>query len=51
MFFAGSETTTATLTWLFYYLANHPRVQHMLQAEIDAVLTDGRLATLEDKPK
>ncbi|XP_050734557.1 cytochrome P450 2L1-like isoform X1 [Eriocheir sinensis] len=51
LFFAGNETTTTTITWLFYYLANHPRVQHKLQAEIDSVLTDGRLATLEDKPR
>ncbi|XP_050734563.1 cytochrome P450 2L1-like [Eriocheir sinensis] len=51
LFFAGNETTTTTVTWVFYYLANHPRVQQKLQAEIDAVLTDGRLATLEDKPR
>lgn len=50
LFFAGSETTTSTLIWMFYYLAVNPRVQRKLQAEIDAVLPEGRLATLEDKP-
>ncbi|KAG0694975.1 Vitamin D 25-hydroxylase [Chionoecetes opilio] len=51
LFFAGSETTTSTLTWLLYYLATHPRVQDKLQAEIDLVLPEGQQATLDDKPR
>ncbi|XP_042218258.1 cytochrome P450 2L1-like [Homarus americanus] len=49
LFFAGSETTTITLTWMFYYLATYPEVQQKMQAEIDEVLPKGTLATLDDK--
>ncbi|KAG7164051.1 Cytochrome P450 2B19-like [Homarus americanus] len=49
LFFAGSETTTNTLTWLFYYLATYPEVQQKMQAEIDEILPKGTLATLDDK--
>ncbi|XP_071546777.1 cytochrome P450 2L1-like [Panulirus ornatus] len=51
MFTAGSETTTNTLTWLFYFLATYPEVQRKLQAEVDRVLPRGTLATLEDRPR
>lgn len=36
MFFAGSETTAAALTWTFYLLAAHPEAQARLRAELDA---------------
>ncbi|XP_045612488.1 cytochrome P450 2L1 [Procambarus clarkii] len=49
LFLAGSETTTTSMTWLFCYLANYPEVQNKLQAEIDQVLPQGTLATLDDK--
>ncbi|XP_042219419.1 cytochrome P450 2L1-like [Homarus americanus] len=49
LFLAGSETTTNTLTWLFYYLATYPEVQQKMQAEIDEVLPKGTLATLDNK--
>lgn len=49
LFFAGSETTASTLTFMFYYLANHPEIQKKLQAEIDLALPKGTLATLEDR--
>ncbi|XP_045133474.1 cytochrome P450 2L1-like isoform X2 [Portunus trituberculatus] len=51
MFFAGSETTVNTFTWLCCYLAAHPQVQRKLQAEIDEVLPGGALPTLAEKPK
>ncbi|XP_050695435.1 cytochrome P450 2L1-like [Eriocheir sinensis] len=51
LFFAGSETTTNTIIWASDYLAANPNVQQKLQAEIDAVLPKGVLATLADKPK
>lgn len=41
--FAGTDTTAATVAFLFYHLATHPRVQADLVAEIEA-------ATAPDPP-
>ncbi|GAB0493645.1 hypothetical protein MMPV_004930 [Pyropia vietnamensis] len=41
--FAGTDTTAATLAFLFYHLATHPKVQADLVAEIEA-------ATAHDTP-
>jgi cytochrome P450 len=35
---AGEDTTAHTLSWLFYFLSEHPEVQHKMQQEADAVL-------------
>lgn len=51
LFFAGSETTTNTLTFMVQYLAMHPDIQKTMQEEIDQVLPKGTLATLEDKAR
>ncbi|MFZ2487804.1 MAG: cytochrome P450 [Anaerolineae bacterium] len=50
MFFAGHETTANTLTWAFYFLSQNPAVLEALEYELDTVLTDGRLPTVEDLP-
>lgn len=50
MFFAGHETTAASLTWAFYLLATHPEVEEQLREEIWSVL-QGRAPTSEDLPK
>jgi cytochrome P450 len=47
IFFAGHETTAATLTWAFYLLSQHPEVEERVRAEIGSVL-DGRLPTFAD---
>jgi cytochrome P450 len=39
--FAGHDTSTSTLSFLFYELARHPRALERLQAEQDEVLGDG----------
>ncbi|MEU7634120.1 cytochrome P450 [Nocardia sp. NPDC049220] len=44
---AGSETTAATLAWVFGVLAEHPEVEARLHAEVDDVL-DGRPAEYAD---
>jgi len=36
--FAGHDTTTNQLTWLFYFLSQHPEVERKVLAEIDEVL-------------
>ncbi|CAG7822702.1 unnamed protein product, partial [Allacma fusca] len=38
LFFAGSETTSTTLSWICLYLALYPGIQRNLQAEIENVL-------------
>ncbi|MGW2046096.1 cytochrome P450 [Streptomyces sp. NPDC001858] len=38
---AGTETTSASLSWLFYELDRHPEFRERVEAEVDAVLPDG----------
>jgi cytochrome P450 len=49
---AGSETTGNTLAWACYLLAQHPRIQERLQAEVDLVLAgaDAGYETLSSLP-
>jgi cytochrome P450 len=47
IFFAGHETTAASMTWMFYLLSQHPQVEEQLRAEIKSVL-DGRAPTFAD---
>lgn len=39
IFFAGYETTTTTLSWVWYLLATHPAVREKLHTEISRVLS------------
>jgi cytochrome P450 len=50
IFFAGHETTAATLTWAFYLLSEHPEIEERLRAEIESVL-NGHSPTFADLPK
>jgi cytochrome P450 len=50
IFFAGHETTAATLSWAFYLLSEHPEVEERLRAELRSVL-DGRAPTFADLPR
>jgi len=49
LFLAGHETTASTLSWTWWLLAQNPRVEAKLHAELDAVL-GGRTPTLADLP-
>lgn len=51
MFFAGHETTANTLTWALYYLSQNPAILQELEREVDTVLADKHLPTLDDLPK
>ncbi|CAG7818681.1 unnamed protein product, partial [Allacma fusca] len=48
LFFAGSETMSTTLSWMFLYLALNPEVQRKVQAEIENVIGTN-LPTLDQR--
>jgi cytochrome P450 len=48
LFLAGHETTAIALTWTFHLLAQTPRAEAPLQAEVDEVLGDRTVPTFED---
>lgn len=50
IFFAGHETTAATMSWAFYLLSQHPEIEERLRAEVNNVL-NGRIPTFADLPK
>lgn len=47
LFLAGHETTASTLSWTWWLLAQNPRVEQKLHAELETAL-DGRAPTLDD---
>ena len=49
IFFAGHETTAATMSWAFYLLSQHPEVEERLRLELQTVL-NGRTPTFTDLP-
>jgi cytochrome P450 len=51
IFLAGHETTANALAWTWYLLSQNPEAEAKLHAELDAVLDDGRLPTVEDLPR
>lgn len=50
LFLAGHETTALVLSWTWWLLSHHPRVEEALAAEVEQVL-DGRLPGVEDLPR
>ena len=48
LFLAGHETTAIALTWTFHLLAQTPRVEALLQAEVDEVLGERAAPTFDD---
>lgn len=48
LLFAGHDTTTSTISFLFYELARHPDEVELLLAEQDRVLEGGRAPTAAD---
>lgn len=50
IFFAGHETTAATMAWAFYLLSQHPEIEERMRAEVNKVL-NGRPPAFTDLPK
>jgi cytochrome P450 len=50
IFFAGHETTAATLSWAFYLLSQHPEIEERVRAEVEDVL-NGRRPAFADLPR
>ncbi|MFB7475186.1 cytochrome P450 [Kitasatospora sp. NPDC056184] len=51
MLLAGTETTASQLSWTLRLLTAHPEALAAVQAEVDAVLPDGRPAGWDDLPR
>ncbi|MFY9316238.1 MAG: cytochrome P450 [Burkholderiales bacterium] len=51
LFLAGHETTAIALTWSFHLLAQTPRAEAALQAEVDAALADKPAPDFDDLEK
>uniref|UniRef100_A0A8C8TJU4 Cytochrome P450 2J2-like n=1 Tax=Peromyscus maniculatus bairdii TaxID=230844 RepID=A0A8C8TJU4_PERMB len=49
LFFAGTETTSATLCWALLYMSVHQEVQEKVHAEIDQVIGHGRQPGTADR--
>lgn len=47
--FAGHDTSSSALSWIFYYLAKYPDVYAKVREEVDSVLGDREL-TVDDIP-
>ena len=43
-FFAGQDTSSTTLSWIFYYLAKYPDVQEKLRAEVKETMKEGAVS-------
>ncbi|RXG56321.1 cytochrome P450 2L1 [Armadillidium vulgare] len=51
LFAAGLETTSMTTIWAVFYLVTFPEIQEKVHKEIDSILPNGTLVTIEDKSK
>ena len=50
LFIAGSETTSTTLMWAFFLLAQHPESQEKIAKEVKGRV-GSREVLLEDRPQ
>ena len=50
IFFAGHETSAATMAWAFYLLSGHPEIEERMRDEVNSVL-NGRTPTFAELPK
>lgn len=50
LFLAGHETTANALTWTFYLLSQNPEKMAKLSEELDSVLPNEKIPSIEDLP-
>ncbi|MBA3632029.1 MAG: cytochrome P450, partial [Acidobacteria bacterium] len=50
LFLAGHETTANALTWTFYLLSQNPEKLTKLHEELDRILPNGKIPSMEDLP-
>ncbi|OXA46235.1 Methyl farnesoate epoxidase [Folsomia candida] len=51
LFEAGAETTSASFSWVFLYMATFPDVQRKFQKQIDDVVGTSRFCSLSDRAR
>lgn len=51
LFSAGSDTTRATLLWLFLFIANYPEYQKAIRDEIESALGSDDMVNLEHRSR
>jgi hypothetical protein len=51
LYFAGSDTTSSTLSWMVLYLSKMPHIQKKFQDEIEAITGNTRHCSVNDRPK
>nr|BAV93937.1 cytochrome P450 3201A1 [Chamberlinius hualienensis] len=51
IFIAGTETSNTLSRWTFLYMAIFPQVQQKIQTEIDLIVGENRIPTLDDMPQ
>ncbi|XP_073320989.1 cytochrome P450 27C1 [Pagrus major] len=51
MLLAGVDTTSFTLSWASYLLAQHPHIQQQIFTEVTRTLGPGAVATADDVPR
>ncbi|XP_030271400.1 cytochrome P450 27C1 [Sparus aurata] len=51
MLLAGVDTTSFTLSWASYLLAQHPHIQQQIFTEVTKTLGPGAVATADDVPR
>ncbi|XP_035712902.1 cytochrome P450 2J5-like [Folsomia candida] len=50
LYFAGTDTTATTLSWMMLYLSKFPEILEKFQKEIESIMGNSRSTILSDRP-